>query len=125
MNAHSLAVNAYASATRPIRTHKDTEYDVFARVTGVLQSVANTDTAPMTEVAEALYDNRRLWTLLAADVAGESNSLNRQTRAQIFYLAEFTEHHSRKVLKGEASVQPLIDINTAIMRGLRQNGGGK
>ena len=53
------------------------------------------------------------------DVAEPTNLLPQPLRAQIFYLAEFTMHHSAKVLKGDASVAPLIDINTAVMRGLR------
>jgi flagellar protein FlaF len=35
------------------------------------------------------------------------------------YLAEFTDTHSRSVLKGDADVGPLIDVNTAIMSGLQ------
>ena len=40
-------------------------------------------------------------------------------RARIFYLAEFTDQHTRKVLNGRDTAGPLIEINTAIMRGLR------
>ena len=40
-------------------------------------------------------------------------------RAQIFYLAEFTQIHSARVLKREAEPGILVDINTAMMRGLK------
>ena len=40
-------------------------------------------------------------------------------RAQLISLAEFVRKHSLAVLGGRASVAPLIDINTAIMKGLR------
>ena len=40
-------------------------------------------------------------------------------RAQLISLAEFVRRHSLAVLGGRASVAPLIDINTAIMKGLR------
>ncbi|MFN6978293.1 MAG: flagellar biosynthesis regulator FlaF [Gemmobacter sp.] len=40
-------------------------------------------------------------------------------RAQLFYLYEFTAAHSRRVLDGTASVEALVDVNTAMMRGLR------
>jgi flagellar protein FlaF len=42
----------------------------------------------------------------------------------LFYLYEFTVHHSRAVLDGRGSVGVLADINTAVMRGLRGQGGG-
>jgi flagellar protein FlaF len=48
--------------------------------------------------------------------------LPRALRAQIFYLAEFTRQHTSKVLRGDAEVTPLIDINTAIMQGLAGHG---
>ena len=73
-------------------------------------------------LATAIHDNRRLWTLLAGDVADEGNTLPQGLRAQIFYLAEFTLHHSPKVLDGSASADVLVEINTAVMRGLRQQG---
>ena len=42
-------------------------------------------------------------------------------RAQLVSLAEFVRRHSLAVLGGRASIAPLIDINTAIMKGLRGN----
>jgi flagellar protein FlaF len=58
--------------------------------------------------------------MLAADVAEPDNGLPQELRARIFYLAEFTADHSRKVLRGGETVDALVDINTAMMRGLRQ-----
>lgn len=73
-------------------------------------------------MAEAIHENRRLWTILASDVVDKENGLPAQLRAQIFYLAEFTESHSRKVLAKEATADALVEINTAVMRGLRTMG---
>jgi flagellar protein FlaF len=75
-------------------------------------------------LVRALHDNRSLWTTLAADVAVETNELSKPLRAQIFYLAQFTTEHSRRVIAGDATVDILIDINTAVMRGLRGEGEG-
>ena len=41
---------------------------------------------------------------------------------RIFYLAEFTEQHSSQVLGDNATVEPLLEINMAVLRGLRQIG---
>ena len=57
-----------------------------------------------------------------ACVAEEGNGLPAKLRAQLFYLYEFTTQHSRAVRDRKASVDVLIDINTAVMRGLRGQG---
>ncbi|MFV2033565.1 MAG: flagellar biosynthesis regulator FlaF [Halocynthiibacter sp.] len=120
MNAYNLAKTAYTASAVPIRTHSGNEYEAFARVTLLLKNASATSKTRFSETAQAIFQNRQLWTLLAADVASKDNQLPAQLRAQIFYLAEFTTVHSRKVLHGEASVDALVDINTAIMRGLRR-----
>ncbi len=120
MNAISLAQNAYSQTAAPVRTDRGTEYDVFARITHRLKTIsAKSD---YTGFVAVLHENRQLWTLLAVDVADEKNALSQGLRAQIFYLAEFTIHHTSKVLAGSATVEALVDINTSIMRGLHQNG---
>lgn len=122
MNAVDRARLAYASPSQPVRTARDIEYDAFARVTYRLRAAAGDDSFP--KLAEALHDNRELWVALAGDVAGEGNDLPAPLRARIFYLNEFTRQHSSKVLKGDATPDVLIEINTSVMRGLRHAGGG-
>lgn len=118
MNVIEQARQAYAPANTHLRTDRSTELQVFSQTTSRLRFAANATPFSFSTLAAALHENRRLWTLLAADVADEDNGLTPDLRAQIFYLAEFTAYHSRKVLKGEASVEALVDINLAIMRGL-------
>lgn len=110
-----------------MRGPRTIEYEAFARVTRVLSSAAcdgfqvGTRTDPV--MIGALHENRRLWTLLAAAVADPDNALPAELRSRIFYLYEFTDIHSRRVLRGEAGPEPLIDVNTAMMAGLRGGGG--
>lgn len=121
MNAVPSAKTAYNSTSMaPVRTSRGTEYEVFARVTRNIQSAASTGKTGFGKLAQALHDNRRLWTLLAADVSENENGLPADLRARIFYLSEFTADHSRKVLSEGESADILIEINTAMMRGLRQ-----
>lgn len=117
MNYVDQARRAYGPATSPLRTARDAEKQVIAQATARLQS-AMKHPADFPAVAAALHDNRMLWTRLASDVADPSNGLPQALRARVFYLAEFTEHHSRKVLRGEADAGPLVEVNTAVMRGL-------
>jgi len=72
-----------------------------------------------------LADNTQLWSTLASDVALPGNGLPAVLRARLFYLYEFTVQHSRQVMDDKASVEVLADINMAVMRGLRGDGGAK
>lgn len=120
MNAFSMARTAYGAGSTPVRTERGIEYEAFARVTGRLRGAVNLGRQGFAQLAEALHDNRMLWTTLAGCVADPENRLPEALRARIFYLHEFTDHHSARVLDGTASADALIDINTAIMRGLNQ-----
>jgi flagellar protein FlaF len=122
VTALDLARTAYSSPGTPARTPRGTEYDLFARITHQLRSAQSDGRKRSATLAGAIHDNRRLWMTLAADVADPGNALPAPLRARIFYLYQFTDAHSRKVLAGEAGVEVLIDINTAIMRGLRGEG---
>ncbi|EKE43784.1 flagellar FlaF family protein [Oceaniovalibus guishaninsula JLT2003] len=115
MNASLLAQSAYGRASSALRTPQAVEYDVFARVTAALRRADD----PIERI-RALHDNRRLWQHLAVSVADSDNALPADLRARIFYLAEFTVQHTSKCMFEDASADVLVDINTAIMRGLQQ-----
>ena len=117
----AAAQAAYARPEAPHRSPRALEYDLLARATKALSS-ARGEKAGFAKLMVALDDNQRLWSTLAADVAGPENGLPAQLRAQLFYLYEFTAKHSRAVREQGASVEVLIDINTAVMRGLRGQG---
>jgi flagellar protein FlaF len=113
----SLAQSAYAASAAPVRTERGNEYAAFQTVTTKLNNAMRPDAA-MTERAEALHDNRRLWTILASDLADDGNALPQGLRAQLFYLAEFSLLQSRKALQDAAALEALVEINTSVMRGL-------
>ena len=71
------------------------------------------------KLAHALYENQKLWRKLAMDVAHPDNLLPDELRARLIYLAEFTEHHTRKVLARTDTAIPLVEVNTSILRGLK------
>lgn len=121
MNSAALATNGYGDARVALHDFRQTEYRAFAEATRRLCAAENLDpkSGGFSAMAEALHDNLRLWTLLAADVVSPENELPATLRARIFYLAEFTRVHSAKVLAQKADLRPLIDVNTAVMKGLR------
>lgn len=128
MNATEHAKRAYSANHAPVRTDRGREYDAFAKITQKLQMAllnpgrevadASKRIRLKAQTAEAIDLNRRLWSLLAVDVLSDENLLPQTTRASILSLNEFTRAHSRKVLRDEADVRPLIEINAAMMRGL-------
>ena len=117
MISTSLAQTAYAAAATPVRTERGTEYAAFQTVTSRLNK-ARGDGVSMSERAAALHDNRKLWTILASDLADSENGLPQALRAQLFYLAEFSLLQSRKALDDAKALGALVEINTAVMRGL-------
>jgi flagellar protein FlaF len=117
MQTRPQARAAYAAA--PVRTARGTEYAIFARVTHGMKAVDESDRAAFPALARAVTDNQRLWSTLTDDLMSDNNLLPVPLRAQLIGLAEFVRRHSLAVLGGRASVAPLIDINTAIMKGLR------
>jgi len=122
VNATRQAESAYGAQAQPIRTHRGTEYDAFARITHRLKA-ASEGRGGFAELAAALHENRRLWALLAADAAGAGNGLPESLRARVIGLAEFTRRHSDRVLSRDAPAAPLIEVNTAVMQGLRARAG--
>ncbi|MEM7523917.1 MAG: flagellar biosynthesis regulator FlaF [Pseudomonadota bacterium] len=120
MEAYRRAHSAYDDARAPIKSPSQIEYQAFARITRNLSQAAELDSCDFPKLAAALHENTRLWTLVASNVAGGGNELPSSLRAQLFYLAEFTRAHTSKVLKGEVSAEALVEINTAVMRGLRR-----
>ena len=115
-----LAERAYQGQSTATLTPRGIEYQAFARVTRQLATAGRKGSQGFAELVAAIHDNRRLWTILAADVADPQNKLPADLRAKIFALAAFTNQHSSKVLARKASVIALIDINAAIMRGLNR-----
>src|SRR5690625_4945799 len=70
------------------------------------------------ELKEALWENQRLWNTLRTDLVQPENGLPRELRAQLLSLAAFIDNHTAKVLKGEETVDAIVDVNEAIMQGL-------
>ncbi len=120
MNAQTLtqAQKGYAQNARTTQTPRSMEYELIARVTHRIKANAEAGPRAFPKLVEALSDNQRLWTALAVDVADDGNALPPDLRARIFYLAEFVQQHTSKVLMKKARIGPLLEINAAILRGL-------
>jgi flagellar protein FlaF len=114
----------YTGRAAPIQTARDAEYEVIARITRRLNAAVARQDTDFPGMIAALAENERLWSTLAADVAGPGNGLPQVLRARLFYLYRFVAQHSRKVRAGTAAAGVLVEINTAVLRGLRGERAG-
>ena len=119
MNALLKAKSAYSAAKAPTRTAKNFEYEVIARITRRMITSAQQGSDGFQDLVAALNDNRKLWSIFTVDLASKGNPYPDELKLSLLELAEFTRQHTSKVLQRKANVRPLVEINTAIMRGLR------
>jgi flagellar protein FlaF len=109
------AQQAYAAAA-PVRTPRQAEHQVVAQVTARLAAALAADDCA--RLAAAVHDNSRLWSALAADLASPGNALPAELRARLLGLAGFALRQGHRVLRGEGGGEALVDLNTAVLRGL-------
>lgn len=125
MNAPLLAKSVYGTHAEAVKTPRDTEYEALARVTARLSRAAEAGPNAFPDLAKALNQNGRLWAAFAEDLAHPANGLPADLRARLLFLARFSLEHSRQVLLGKASIDPLVETNTIVMRGLRGGADSK
>jgi len=108
---------AYQKTQRALSNSRDTEYRLFAQITGGLietQDLSRTDQ----RLISALSRNRELWSALATDCSSGENRQATALRAQIISLSLWVNRYTSDVMRRSVSVNPLIDINRTIMEGL-------
>lgn len=123
MNAHAQALAAYGTPNSSHKPPRAIEYDLFAQITAGLRTAIGGGANAFPALAEALTANRRLWTELALDLASDGNGLPANLRGQLLGLAQFTLTHTEAVLRGDDDAEALVDLNIAVMRGLKGQGG--
>lgn len=112
------AAAAYGSVIRDTDTPRDIEYRVLARATARLAAGTAPDAGPAL-LAEAVHDNRMVWTAFATDLADPANAWDDQGKARLISLAGWVFAESDRVLKQGRSPADLIEINRTVMQGLR------
>lgn len=124
MSTHSAARAIAAYATQPdsmssSRSTRMIEYDIISKTTYRLKQAARLRAHNYPAFVAALHDNRKLWSVLAGDALGSGNGLPDALRASIVSLNIFVQKHSARVLSDKAPVRPLLEINLAILKGLK------
>ncbi|GHF29545.1 flagellar biosynthesis regulatory protein FlaF [Kordiimonas sediminis] len=112
-----MSYKAYQKTQQQNEDPRQTEYRLFAQVTKALMD-AGENPKNITQLADALDWNRRMWSTFSTDCGMEGNGLPPQLRASIVSLSIWVSKHSSLVMRGEESIQDLININKTIMEGL-------
>ena len=115
-------VIAYNQPATPLRTPRAAEYEIIAKVTSQLSLAHQRQSVNRPALLDALLRNERLWSTFAADVAEAENPLPPLLKARIVYLFRFTVEHSQRIREETGDAGVLIDINRAVMKGLRGEG---
>ena len=112
-----MSIQAYQRANTQGETPREAEYRLFAHITLALIR-AGERRKDIGVLADALHQNRRLWSLLAQDCADPENALPKPLRAQIISLSLWVSRHSSAVMSQGHDIEPLIEVNRAVMQGL-------
>lgn len=123
MNAHALnAQSAYGNSGRAAGSDKDVEVHTFQKSIARLRPLAGPDFKLTPTAAETLSENLRLWDALTVDVLHPENGLSDALSGQLLSLSRFVRNHTHALYSSTdgstVTVDVLIDINTAILKGL-------
>ena len=113
-----MSVQAYQKVATRTKGPRESEYQIFARVTRALIEAFAGDPLAIGVRAKATGENRQLWSALAIDCANPDNRLPQDTRAAIISLSIFVDKYTSQVMREGADPEVLIDINRTIMQGL-------
>jgi len=112
-----MSLKAYQKAQTSAESPRQTEYRLFAQVTGALIR-AKESGIKNGAFAEALDWNRRMWSTFTTDCAMEGNQLPKDLRARIISIGMWVSRYTSDVIRNNADIDALIDVNRAIMEGL-------
>jgi flagellar protein FlaF len=126
MDVAAQAANGYRAVQLQTQSARSIEAKLFAEITAALVRAQRAGKPGFQDLVAALHRNRTLWDALLADLAHEANALPAPLKGQLIQLGHFVRQFTARVLKGEDDVQVLIDVNNAILDGLRatNQGGG-
>jgi len=113
-----MSLDAYRKTQNQSETPQQIEYRLFANVTRALIALRDMDAPTPRQKMDALDWNRRMWSTLSSDCGAPGNQLPKALRAQIMSLGLWVSKYTTDVARGNADIDALIDVNSAIMEGL-------
>jgi len=113
---------AYGQVMRQTESPRDMEYRVFSQITAAMEALP--PNALSGQRAEIIQRNRTLWDQLGWAVTDDANQLPVALRSNIAGIAMWVKRECSRVLRENAGLEALIEINKIIMAGLRPSGNG-
>ncbi|GER08566.1 hypothetical protein GCM10007972_23920 [Iodidimonas muriae] len=119
--------SAYKQTIRETESPRAIERRLFSKVTAALEALVDEQSpfAPdvMRDRNKALADNLELWGVVLFEAADKGNALPQSLRAQLIGLALFVDRITPDIVEGKSSLEPLINLNRSIIKGLEGDGG--
>lgn len=119
MTSAHQALAAYNQVGPEVRSDRSVEYEAISRISRNLRCAELQKNQDYARFTSALSENLRLWSTLAAAVSDKDNALPSELRASLFWLADYVRHETQRILRGSGEVDVLLDVNLAVMQGLR------
>lgn len=120
MDQKQNALRGYGQTKRETASDKHIELQLFTSITARLRAQVSKNSTKLNSVmAQALIDNAKLWNILFCDLVTEDNKLPLPIKKNLISLAEFTQAHTQKVLRGKAGMSILVEINDSVIIGLK------
>ncbi len=120
-----MSVAAYKKTMIDTSSPREMEKKILSQVTGGLERVSiefdssDGNKAALTqEVKDAVWANQKFWMALKADLMIQTNELPEKLRADLISLAIWIDKQSWEVMRSNAKIEPLIDVNKKIIAGL-------
>lgn len=115
-----MSLAAYQRVAQVTESPRQTEYRLLADVCRELVESAK-DGSQSLRRREALDWNRRVWMTFLVDCSQPENALPVALRAKIISLGLWVSHYTDEAMWTDLDLAPLVDVNTAIMKGLLGN----
>lgn len=113
-------VGAYNKTNQSIRSDRETERDVIARVTHHLK-MASAKRDDTILVARAVSDNLSLWYVLMTDLAAEGNQLPMELRGRLISVGMSVVRECERQDRDKIDIDFLVNVNQAIIEGLTES----
>lgn len=65
-----------------------------------------------------VWRNQQIWMAFKSDLLNRQNGFDPQLRSSMLSLAVWVENHTQAVLAGAKKIQPLVEVNQSIIKGL-------
>jgi flagellar protein FlaF len=112
-----MSIAAYKRVAQVTETTRQIEARLLGDVCRELTTVSE-EGIEGTRRLEALDWNRRVWMTMTVDCGSPQNPLPVELRAKIVSLGIWVHRYTEDVMWNGADLQPLLDINVAMIKGL-------